>query len=164
MSPLPSREPIFFARLEAGRPILIPGDGLAFVHLVHVADVATLMAQVAGNRRAVGQLYNVAGREITSVLGQMRMMAAAAGVEPNIVHVPVDIARSLRSPLIHWGEALNGGAMYSIDKARRDLDWEPRWGLEAGYRDSYRWWAGGGRERYEYDFSLDDEVLARLGS
>ncbi len=164
MSPLPSREPIFFARLEAGRPILVPGDGLAFVHLVHVADVATLMAQIAGNHRAVGQLYNVAGREITSVLGQMRMMAAAAGVEPNIVHVPVDIARSLRAPLIHWGEALNGGAMYSIDKARRDLDWEPRWGLEAGYRDSYRWWAGGGRERYEYDFSLDDEVLARLGS
>ena len=127
------------------------------------ADVATLMAQVAGNRRAVGQLYNVAGREITSVLGQMRMMAAAAGVEPDIVHVPVEVARSLPRPLIHWGEALHGGAVYSIDKARRDLDWAPRWGLAAGYRDSYRWWSAGGRERYEYDFSLDDSVLAQLG-
>jgi nucleoside-diphosphate-sugar epimerase len=162
MSPLASREPIFFARLEAGRPILVPGDGLAFVHLVHVADVATCMAQIAGNHRAVGQLYNIAGHEITSVLGQMRMMAAAAGVEANIVHVPTEVARALPRPLIHWGEALNGGAMYSIDKARRDLDWAPRWGLEAGYRDSYRWWAAGGRERYEYDFADDDEVLARL--
>lgn len=163
MSPLASREPIFFARLATGRPLLVPGDGLAFVHLVHVADVATCMAQIAGNHRAVGQMYNVAGREYTSVLGQMRMMAAAAGVEPEIVHVPVNVARSLPHPLIHWGEALNGGAVYSIDKARRDLDWEPRWGLEAGYRDSYRWWASGGRERYEYDLSFDDEVLARLG-
>ncbi|MEO5900258.1 MAG: NAD-dependent epimerase/dehydratase family protein [Ilumatobacteraceae bacterium] len=163
MSPLPSREPIFFARLEAGRPILIPGDGLPFVHLVHVADVAALMAAVAGNPRAIGQMYNVVGREITSVLGSMRMMAAAAGVEPNIVNVPTDIARKLRAPLIHWGEALNGGLIFSIDKALRDLDWEPRWGLEAGYRDSYRWWSTEGRDRYEYDFSLDDEVLAQLG-
>jgi len=163
MSPLPSREPIFFERLTTGRPILVPGDGLAFVHLVHVADVATCMAQIAGNHRAVGQLYNIAGHEYTSVIGQMRMMAAAAGVDPEIVHVPVEIARTLRHPLIHWGEALNGGAVYSIDKARRDLDWEPRWGLEAGYRDSFRWWASGGRERYEYDFTLDDDVLGRLG-
>ncbi|MCU1503353.1 MAG: hypothetical protein JWM12_2707 [Ilumatobacteraceae bacterium] len=162
MSPLPTREPIFFARLEAGRPILIPGDGFSFVHLIHVADVATLMASIAGNPRAVGQMYNVAGREITSVLGSMRMMAAAAGVEPDIVHVPTDIARKLRAPLIHWGEALNGGAIYSIDKALRDLDWEPRWGLEAAYRDSYRWWSSQGRDRYQYDFSLDDEVLAQL--
>lgn len=163
MSPLPSREPIFFERLTTGRPILVPGDGLAFVHLVHVADVATCMADIAGNRRTVGQMYNIAGHEITSVVGQMRMMAAAAGVEANIVHVPTDVARAVGRPLIHWGEALNGGALYSIDKVRRDLGWEPRWGLEAGYRDSFRWWADGGRERYEYDFSLDDEVLARLG-
>ena len=33
MSPLASRDPIFFARLEAGRPILVPGEGFSFVHL-----------------------------------------------------------------------------------------------------------------------------------
>jgi nucleoside-diphosphate-sugar epimerase len=163
MSPLVTREPIFFARLEAGRPILIPGDGFAFVHLVHVADVASLMASIAGNPRAVGQMYNVAGRELTSVLGSIRMMAAAVGVEPEIVHVPADAARRLRAPLIHWNEALNGGLVYSVDKALRDLEWEPRFGLEAGYRDSYRWFREGGRDRYEYDFSFDDEVLEGLG-
>ena len=162
MSPLASREPIFFARLEAGRPILVPGDGLPFVHLIHVADVATLMASVAGNPRSIGQLYNVAGREITSVLGSMKMMATAAGVEANIVHVPAEMARGLRAPLVHWGEALNGGAINSVDKALRDLDWEPRFGLEAGYRDSYAWFNRVGRDSYDYDFSLDDEVLARL--
>ncbi len=51
MSPLASRDPVFFARLEAGRPIFVPGEGFPFVHLVHVADVAALMASIAGNER-----------------------------------------------------------------------------------------------------------------
>jgi nucleoside-diphosphate-sugar epimerase len=163
-SPLPSREPIYFERLTRGRPILIPGEGFPFVNLIHVADVATLMASIIGNRAALGQIYNVSGAEYTSVLGCVRMMAAAAGTEAEIIHVPLELARQLGAPLMHWHEGLNGGSVYSIDKARRDLDWMPRFGLEAGYRDSYDWWASEGRDRYEYDFSLDDEVLALLGS
>jgi len=161
-SPLVTREPIFFARLEQGRPILVPGEGFPFVHLVHVADVARLMASVAGNPRAVGQVYNVGGSEITSILGCMRLMGRAAGAEPTIVHVPIDLARRLPRPLLHWGEALLGGTIYSVDKARRDLAWEPQLGLEAGYRDSYAWFSREGRDLYEYDFTFDDEVLAQL--
>ena len=55
MSPLASRDPIFFARLEAGRPILIPGEGFSSIHLIHVADVASLMASIAGNDRRPGR-------------------------------------------------------------------------------------------------------------
>ena len=162
-SPAATREPIYFDRLTTGRPILIPGEGFPFVHLIHVADVASLMASIIGNDKTIGQIYNVSGTEWTSVLGCVRMMAAAAGVEPNIVHVPVEMARTLRAPLMHWHEGINGGTVYSIDKALRDLDWLPKFGLESGYRDSYEWWANEGRDLYEYDFSLDDEVLGMLG-
>lgn len=161
-SPLASREPIFFARLEAGRPILVPGDGFPFVHLVHVADVASLMASVVGNDRAIGATYNVAGREITSVLGAVVMMAAAVGVTPDIVHVPLDLVRSLGRPLVHWGEAVVGGLMFSVDRALTDLDWVPSFGLVDGYADSYRWFDDVGRATYDFDFGLDDEVLALL--
>ena len=162
MSPLASRDPVFFARLEAGRPILIPGDGFPFVHLIHVADVAALMASIAGNERAAGQVYNVAGSEVTSIRGAVQMMAKAVGVEPHVVNVPLDIARTSSPPLVHWGEALVGGVVFSIDKALADLDWRPQYGLEDGYRQSYEWFAAGGRDRYEFDFSADDAVLARL--
>ena len=54
MTPLVTREPIFFARLEQRRPIPIPGEGFPFIHLVHVADVASLMASILGNDRASG--------------------------------------------------------------------------------------------------------------
>jgi nucleoside-diphosphate-sugar epimerase len=161
-SPAATREPIYFERLTIGRPILIPGEGFPFVHLIHVADVASLMASILGNEQAIGEIYNVSGTEWTSLLGAVRMMAAAVGVEPNIVHVPVEMARTLRAPLMHWHEGINGGTVYNIDKSLRHLDWRPKFGLEAGYRDSFEWWANGGRDLYEYDFSLDDEVLALL--
>jgi nucleoside-diphosphate-sugar epimerase len=161
-SPLATREPAFFRRLELGRPILIPGEGFPFVHLVHVQDVADLMASVVGDERAAGQTYNVAGSEVSSVYGCIRLMARAVGVEPHIVHVPLEVARGARPPLVHWGEALVGGAMFSIDKALAELDWRPRFGLEDAYRDSYAWFDAGGRDRYDFDFTADDELLARL--
>src|SRR3954452_7801753 len=92
-TPLASREPIFFERLRQGRPIFVPAEGFPFVHLVHIADVATCMASVAEPDKAIGEAYNVSGDEVTSVLGCIRLMADIAGVEPNIVHVPLDIAR-----------------------------------------------------------------------
>ena len=161
-SPLATREPSVFRKLELGRPILVPAEGFPFVHLVHVQDVADLMASIPGNPAAIGQIYNVAGSELTSVTGCITLMARAVGVDADIVHVSMDIAKRARPPLLHWGEALVGGAMFSIDKALRDLDWSPSFGLEAAYRDSYRWYDTEGRDTYEYDFSGDDAVLAQL--
>ena len=161
-SPLASREPSFFRRLELGRPIPIPAEGFPFVHLIHVQDVARLMVSLVGNQRSVGEIYNVAGAEVTSVLGCIQLMARAVGVEPNVVHVPLPIARAANPPLVHWGEAVIGGSLISIDKALDHLDWRPSFGLEDGYRDSYRWFQEDGRDRYEFDFSADDEVLARV--
>jgi nucleoside-diphosphate-sugar epimerase len=161
-SPLATREPSVFRKLELGRPILVPAEGFPFVHLVHVQDVADLMASIPGNPNAVGKIYNVAGSELTSITGCITLMARAAGVTPDIVHVPMEIARRARPPLLHWGEALVGGAMFSIDRALTDLDWSPSFGLEAAYKDSYEWFDREGRDRYEYDFSADDEVLGQL--
>ncbi|MEY2403014.1 MAG: hypothetical protein QOD38_565 [Acidimicrobiaceae bacterium] len=158
-TPLASREPIFFERLLQGRPIFVPGDGFPFVHLVHIDDVARCIASVAGNDRAVGEAFNVSGDEVTSVLGCIRLMARAAGVEPDVVRVPLDIARRARTPLVHWGEAFVGGAIFANDKAKQNLSWRPQLGLEAAYRDSFDWWNTEGRDRYEYDFSGDDELV-----
>jgi len=161
-TPLVTREPIFFRRLELGRPILIPAEGFPFVHLVHVQDVARLMVSLIGNERAHGQIYNVAGAEITSVRGCIELMARAVGVKPDVVEVPLEIARGARPPLVHWGEGIVGGAIVSIDKALADLDWSPSFGLEDGYADSYAWFDKEGRDRFEYDFTADDAVLAQL--
>lgn len=161
-TPLGTREPVIFERLLSGRPIFVPAEGFPFVHLVHIDDVARGIAAVAGSERAPGEAYNISGDELTSVLGCIRLMAQAAGVEPNIVHVPLELARRQRPPLLHWGEALTGGAIFANDKAKIDLPWEPQLGLEDAYRDSFEWWRDGGRDLFEHDFGGDDQLLAQV--
>jgi nucleoside-diphosphate-sugar epimerase len=161
-SPLASREPSMFSRLEHGRPILVPGEGFPFVHLIHIDDAARLMASVIGNERAIGEVYNVAGRDFASVVGHIELMAQAVGVEARIVRVPLPIASAVTAPLVHWAEALTGGMVFDITKTRRDFDCEPIFDLAAGYRDSYDWFRTVGRHNYEFDFSAEDRILSEL--
>lgn len=163
LSPLASRDPVFFARLEQGRPIPIPGEGLALVHLIHVADVASLMASVIETERSIGETYNVVGREAATVNAVIHLMARAVGVPARILQVPMEVARRAAPPLVHWGEAITGSVYFSIDKALAELPWTPRFGLEDGYRDSYEWFVREGRARYTFDFRRDDELIARFG-
>jgi hypothetical protein len=74
----------------------------------------------------------------------------------------MEIVRAARPSLVHWGEALLGGTVFGIRKALGELDWQPEYGLEAAYRDSYEEFRSGGRKRYEFDFSQDDAVLDQL--
>jgi nucleoside-diphosphate-sugar epimerase len=162
-SPLVTRDPIFFARLEQGRPIFLPGEGQAFMSLIHIADVASLMLSILDDGDgSAGQVYNVTGSEVCSIAAAVHFMAKAVGVEANVVPVPLDIARAQRPPLVHWNEATFGGLIFSNHKALEELNWTPRFGIETGYRNSYRWFDDGGRDLYEYDFSHDDALLADL--
>jgi len=120
------------------------------------------MTSLIGNERVKGQAYNVSGAEIASVVGVVHLIARAMGVQAQIVEVPMELARKQRPPLVHWGEAITGTALLSIDKARRDIDWTPRFGIEDGFRDSYAWWQLEGRGRYTFDFAADDALLAQL--
>jgi len=161
-SPAATRDPIFFARIEAGRPILIPAEGFAALSLVHTRDVARLMVALIGNETVKGEAYNVSGSEVTSIVGVMHLIARAMGMKARVVEVPMDLARQQRPPLLHWGEGVAGTAILSIDKALRDLDWTPQFGIEDGYRDSYDWFVREGRGRYEFDFTAEDALLAQL--
>lgn len=161
-SPQPTRDPWFFARLEAGRPILVPGDGFGALQLVHINDVARLMLALIGNERVVGRAYNVGGAQITTVAGVVHLIARALGTRAEIVNVPQDIARR-HPPVMHWGEAVVGSAFMSIEAALRDIDWVPRFGIEDGYRDSWAWYDREGRDWYQYDYAAEDAILAELG-
>lgn len=162
MSPAVTREPGTFRRLELGRPLLIAGRVDAMVHFIHTRDAARALVAVLGRDVAAGQVYNVAGSQFSSITGYMQLMAQAVGVTPEIIVMPDDLPAHMRSPIVHWLEASRGGMVFSIDKARRDLGWEPRFTLAAGLADSWHWFRAGGRDRYDYDFTGDDEILAEI--
>ena len=162
-SPVAARDPALFARIEAGRPILIPAEGFAAFSLVHINDVARLMASLLGNEKVKGGAYNVTSAEVTTIVGVVHLVARAMGMSAKVVEVPMDLARRQSPPLLHWGEGVAGTAILSIDKAIRDIDWTPRFGIEDGFADSYAWYVKEGRGRYAFDFSRDDALIAQLG-
>lgn len=162
MSPAVSREPGTFMRLELGRPLLIAGKTEAMVHFIHTRDVARALVAVLGKPQAAGQIYNVAGKQFSSIVNYMRLMAAAVGVEPHIIMMPDDLPAQMRSPIVHWLEASRGSMVFSIDKVRTELGWEPKFSLAEALADSYAWFRSGGREKYQYDFTQDDEILAEI--
>lgn len=161
-SPQPTRDPWFFARLEAGRPILVPGDGFGALQLIHINDVARFMTALVGNAAVAGRAYNVGGAEITTVAGVVHLIARALGVRAEVVNVPLEVVRR-HPPVMHWGEALVGSAFMSIDAGLRDVDWVPRFSIEEGYRDAWRWYDRDGRDLYHYDYAAEDAILAELG-
>ena len=163
-SPAATRDPIFFARLESGRPILVPGDGFACTQLIHIRDVASAMLSLIGNSGVIGQAFNVTGSEITSIVGIVAQIGTAVGIAPRIIHVPQSVARQQRPPLLHWGEALTGSAILSIAKLTSTTGWQPAFGVEAGYRDSWQWYAREGRHLYTFEFSAEDRLVAELES
>ena len=162
MSPLASRDPIFFARLEAGRPILVPGDGLP----VRAPHPRRRRRPAHGVRRRQPRRHRPGvqrrrhrGPSVIGIIAvhgprrrhRGRHRPRAVGDRPP----PQPAPRAL-------GRGHHRRHVFSVDKALHDLDWRPQFGLEAGYRDSYAWFRDGGRDRYEFDFSADDAVLALL--
>lgn len=161
-SPAATRDPIFFARLESGRPVLIPGDGFACTQLIHINDVAKAMISLLGVEGVKGQAFNVTGSEIGSIIGIVQQIGSAMGISPRTIHVPTARARQQRPALLHWGEALTGSAILSTDKLTNTTGWRPRFGIEAGYRDSWAWFQREGRPLYTFDFVPEDQLLAEL--
>lgn len=162
MSPAVTREPGTFRRLELGRPLLVAGKTEAMVHFVHTRDVARALVAVLGKGTAAGKIYNVAGQEFCSIANYMRLMAQAVGVEPQIITMPDDLPAQMRSPIVHWLEASRGSMVFSTERIRKELGWEPRFSLAEGLADSWAWFREGGRERYTYDFAEDDAILAEM--
>jgi hypothetical protein len=51
----------------------------------------------------------------------------------------------------------------SIEKAKTELGWEPKFGLVEGLTDSYNLDFGRGTFRKAADFTTDDIILEKLG-
>ncbi|MDJ0676450.1 MAG: NAD-dependent epimerase/dehydratase family protein [Calothrix sp. MO_167.B42] len=150
----------FFDRIVRNRPIPIPGNGLHITQLGHVKDLAKAMSQVVGNPRAVGQVYNISGDRFVTFDGLARGCAVAAGKSPDevkIVHYDpkqFDFGKRKAFPLRmqHF--------FASVNKAMKDLSWQPDYDLISGLKDSFQNdYLASGRDRADIDFSVDEEII-----
>ncbi|MCK9792884.1 NAD-dependent epimerase/dehydratase family protein [Isoptericola sp. 4D.3] len=85
------------ARMRAGRPVVVHGDGTSLWTLTHTDDFAVGFVGLLGHPAAVGDTFQIMGTHAPSWDQVYRWLAAAAGVEePELVHVASEtIARVL---------------------------------------------------------------------
>jgi nucleoside-diphosphate-sugar epimerase len=147
-------------RLRAGRGIVV-GAGDNALPLVYVTDAVQGLLLALDHEGAVGQAYNISsGRPLT----QHEFLTAIAdeiGAPPPRVHLPYRLlfaAGALaeriygfgtggsRPPITRLGVAFLGSDHhFVIEKARRELGYEPRVDLHEGVRLTARWYLDGQR-------------------
>ena len=156
-------ERYFFERVDAGRPVCIPGHGQHLTGLGHVEDLAVAMANVIDREdRTTGKVYNIQNTQAITFDGVAKAAAKVVGKEAEIIHYnPKDVvfpegkkAFPMRPTHFFTG----------IQQAMQDLNWVPKYdSVDAILQDSYandfvHVKAAGGLKN---DFECDDIVVAR---
>ena len=82
-------------RMLRGKKIVVPGDGESLWTMTHNTDFARLLVAILGNADAVGESFHITSDEVLTWNQITETIAAAAGLEPRIVHVPSDFVAAV---------------------------------------------------------------------
>lgn len=99
------------ARMRAGKEIVVHGDGTSLWTLTHHVDFARGFVPLLGHPRTVGEAFQITSDDVLTWNQIAETLAAAAGVEARIVHVPSD-AIAAADP--EWGAGLLGDKAHSM--------------------------------------------------
>ena len=130
------------ARMRAGKPVVVHGDGASLWTLTHHRDFAVGFLGLVGNPHAVGEAFHITSDEWLSWNQIFELVARAAGVEPRLVHVPSEVIAAY-DPV--WGASLLGDKTHSMifdnSKLRRLVpEFQPRIPFWQGAREIMAWY------------------------
>lgn len=170
---IPDREQRMFVRMLTGRPVFIAGDGTTIGQVGHVDDQARALVKMMGNPATFGNRYNLTGKDFWTDEGYIDTFADVLGVEPNKVFVPPEVMDDIWqnpadtrfliqsvAPNIHpWNESV----VFSIDRLRADIDWEPEYTLPTSVAQTYEWFCREGLDKTRtFDFGFEDALRTLL--
>ena len=75
-------------RMRRGQPVIIHGDGTSLWTLTHAEDFARGFVGLLGHPGAIGEAFHITSDEVLTWNQIYRELAAAAGAEARIVHIP----------------------------------------------------------------------------
>lgn len=128
-------------RMLQGLPIISHGDGQALWVMTYHTDFAKGFNGLFGNADAIGETFHITSDEVLTWDQIYQTIAAEAGCEANLVHIPSDwIARNCPE----WGPGLLGDKMYSTvfdnEKIKRFVpDYRASVSFAEGIRRSLAW-------------------------
>ena len=119
---------LFINRVLAGEPIPLTGDGLQVRGNTYIDD-CTLATMLAGMDALPGEVFNLGGGELTTIIDVIHRIGRLAGREAKIERRPD-----------RPGDQLATAA--DVSKLKRHLGWVPATGLDAGLSAQIAWQRG----------------------
>jgi len=146
--------PRLIRAVRTGKAKII-GDGRNQLNLTYAGNEAEGCILAATAERAVGQTYNLSNDGEITLEQYLNKIAACLGARPVTRKVPYRLAygaafmmellghalRRKKPPLVtRYAVWLMGRrCFFSCEKARRELDWQPTVGYDAGIERAVRW-------------------------
>lgn len=98
-------------RMREGKKVIVHGDGTSLWTLTHHRDFAHAFVGLLGNNHAIGDAFQITSDELLTWNQIFELVAHAAGVEANIVHIPSEFIAQFDQD---WGDGLLGDKMHSV--------------------------------------------------
>ena len=98
-------------RMRRGVEVVVPGDGTSLWTLTHHRDFAYAFVGLLSHPAAIGDSFHITSDEWLPWNEIFRTVAAAAGVAPELVHVPSDAIAAIDPA---WGAGLLGDKAHSM--------------------------------------------------
>ncbi len=77
-------------RMRRGKKVIVPGDGSSLWVTTHNTDFAKGLVGLLGHRQSIGHAFHITTDEVMCWDQYYRIVAEAAGVEPQLIHIPSD--------------------------------------------------------------------------
>jgi nucleoside-diphosphate-sugar epimerase len=77
-------------RMIRGKKMIVPGDGSSLWVVTHNTDFAKGLIGLLGQSQAIGHAFHITSDEVLTWDQLFRIVGAAVGVEPQLVHIPSD--------------------------------------------------------------------------
>jgi nucleoside-diphosphate-sugar epimerase len=122
---------LFIEAMLDGRPITVFGDGTQSRSNTYISDCvdATVAAALATGADAIGEVFNVGGGDVVSVIDVLSLLADLLGVTPSLEHVPG-----------RPGDQRHTRADFT--KAARTFGYSPTTSVQAGLAAQVEWQQG----------------------
>jgi nucleoside-diphosphate-sugar epimerase len=132
------------ARMLAGKPVIVHGDGTSLWTVTHTTDFARAFVPLLGHPRTLGEAFHITSDDVLTWDQIAHALAAALGVTPRLVHVPSDVIAA-HDP--EWGAGLLGDKTHSMvfDNAKVKSvvpGWHAVAPFERGAREIVAWHTG----------------------
>ena len=127
----------FFERIVSSKEIPIPLDGSLITQLGHVSDLTDAMIKCLSHINTKNNIYNCSGDRGITIKGLIMICADVCNIDRNNINlISFDHRKLDRKSRKSFPIRLNH-YQTSISKIKEDLDWEPKYNLINGLKNSF---------------------------